>query len=150
LPGGIPTDQYVDSALARFRDTATGAVPPVLLLSGSGGWRLAFHAMVPVLAERHMVVALDPPGPGRTRVLDPQLGYDADAIARSIAGFLNCLGWSARRSWALPGRRVRAADPDPGRARGSPDVKDVDTPHAPEVLPRPRAHPRDPDRRRGA
>jgi hypothetical protein len=106
---GLQTDQYVDTALARFRYTATGAGPPVLLLPGAGGWRLSFHAMVPVLAERHMVVALDPPGQGRTRVLDPEFGYDADAIARSMADFLDVLGWSARRSWAFLGRRVRAA-----------------------------------------
>jgi pimeloyl-ACP methyl ester carboxylesterase len=43
-----------------------------------------------------------------------------------------------------------SADPGPRRARGSPDVTDVDTPYAPDVLPQPRAHPRDPDRRRGA
>jgi hypothetical protein len=59
--------------------------------------------MVPALAERHIVVALDPPGQGRTQVLDPSFGYDADAILRSIAGFFTRLGWSARRSWGTPG-----------------------------------------------
>jgi pimeloyl-ACP methyl ester carboxylesterase len=87
------------------------------------------------------VVALDSPGQGRTRVLDPEFGYEADAIARSIAGFLDVVGLERTaivgHSWAADS----AADPGPRRARGSPDVKDVDTPHAPEVLPPPRAHP---------
>lgn len=74
-----------------------------MLLPGSGGWRLTFHAMVPALAERYTVVALDPPGQGRTQVLDPSFGYDADAVVRSIAGFLDALGLERtaimRRSW---------------------------------------------------
>jgi pimeloyl-ACP methyl ester carboxylesterase len=135
LPGELPADQYVDTALARFRYTTTGAGPPVLLLPGSGGWRLTFHAMVPILAERHTVVALDPPGQGRTQVLDPEFGYDADAIARSIAGFLDALELERTaivgHSWGA-GVGLRFAELYPGRvsrlallAPGGLDVKDA-------------------------
>jgi pimeloyl-ACP methyl ester carboxylesterase len=135
LSEGLPTDQYVDTVLARFRYTLTGAGPPVLLLPGSGGWRLTFHAMVPALAERHTVVALDPPGQGRTRVLDPGFRYDADAIVRSIAGFLDALGLERTaivgHSWG-GGFGLRFAELHPGRvtrlvllAPGGLDVKDA-------------------------
>lgn len=86
------TDRYVDTAVARFRYAMIGSGTPVLLLPGSGGWRLTFHSMAAVLAERHTVFALDPPGQGLTEVLDPDFGNDADAIARSIAVFLDAVG----------------------------------------------------------
>jgi pimeloyl-ACP methyl ester carboxylesterase len=90
-----------------------------LLLPGAGGWRLTFHAMVPVLAERHTVVALDPPGQGLTQVLDPQFGYDADAIVGSIAGFLDALGLERTaivgHSWG-GGFALRFAELYPNRA----------------------------------
>ena len=85
-------DRYVDSTVARFRYAMTGSGPPVLLIPGSGGWRLTFHSMAAALAERHTVVALDPPGQGRTHVLDREFGYDAGAIAQSIAAFLDAIG----------------------------------------------------------
>ena len=86
------TDRYVDTVVARFRYAMIGSGTPVLLLPGSGGWRLTFQTMAEALAERHTVVALDPPGQGLTEVLDPDFGYDADAIARSIAVFLDAVG----------------------------------------------------------
>jgi pimeloyl-ACP methyl ester carboxylesterase len=135
LPGGLPTDQYVDTALARFRYTATGAGPPVLLLPGAAGWRLTFHAMVPALADRHTVFALDPPGQGRTEVLDPAFGYDADAVAGSIAAFLDAVGLERTaivgHSWG-GGFALRLAELYPSRvtrlallAPGGLDVNDV-------------------------
>jgi 4,5:9,10-diseco-3-hydroxy-5,9,17-trioxoandrosta-1(10),2-diene-4-oate hydrolase len=85
-------DQYVDTTQARFRYMQAGTGTPVLLVPGSGGWRLTFHAMAPVLAGRHTVFALDPPGQGLTEVRDPAFGYDVDAIARSINSFLDAVG----------------------------------------------------------
>ncbi|MFG1702620.1 alpha/beta fold hydrolase [Nonomuraea sp. M3C6] len=64
----------------------------MLLLPGSGGWRLTFHAMVGVLAEQHTVYALDPPGQGKTAVTDPAFGHDVDAIAHAIGAFLDAVG----------------------------------------------------------
>ncbi|MEU7856990.1 alpha/beta hydrolase [Nonomuraea sp. NPDC049141] len=85
------SDLYVDTSIARFRYRSTGSGPPVLLLPGSGGWRLSFHAMIEVLAGHHTVYALDPPGQGGTVVLDATFRHDVDAIAHSIAAFLNAL-----------------------------------------------------------
>src|SRR5215207_7222784 len=85
-------DQYVVTAQARFRYMRAGMGTPVLLVPGSGGWRLTFHAMAPVLARRHTVLALDPPGQGLTEVRDPAFGHDADATASSINAFLDAVG----------------------------------------------------------
>lgn len=86
------TDRYVDTAVARFRYARIGSGTPVLLLPGSGGWQLTFHTTAAVLAERHTVFALDPAGQGLTEVVDPDFGYGADSIARSIAVFLDAVG----------------------------------------------------------
>lgn len=86
------TDRYVDTAVARFRYATIGSGTPVLLLPGSGGWRLTFQTAAEVLAEHHTVFALDPPGQGLTEVVDPDFGYDTDAIAQSIASFLDAVG----------------------------------------------------------
>ena len=129
------SDQYVDTAMASFRYARTGTGPPVLLLPGSGGWRLTFHTMAAVLAQRHTVFALDPPGQGLTEVLDPGFGYDADAIPRSIAGFLDAVGLERTaivgHSWG-GGFALRFAQLYPARvtrlallAPGGLDVKDI-------------------------
>jgi 4,5:9,10-diseco-3-hydroxy-5,9,17-trioxoandrosta-1(10),2-diene-4-oate hydrolase len=47
--------------------------------------------MAAVLAQRHAVFALDPPGQGLTEILDPDFDYGADGIARSIAVFLDAV-----------------------------------------------------------
>ena len=129
------TDQYADTASARFRYARAGTGIPVLLLPGSGGWRLTFHTMAGVLAERHTVFALGPPGQGLTEVLDPDFGYDADAIARSIAAFLGAVGLERTaivgHSWG-GGFALRFAELYPERvtrlallAPGGLDVKDT-------------------------
>jgi pimeloyl-ACP methyl ester carboxylesterase len=129
------TDQYVDTAAARFRYVRAGAGTPVLLLPGIGGWRLTFHTMAAVLAERHTVFALDPPGQGLTEVLDPGFGYDADAVAGSIAVFLDAVGLERAavvgHSWG-GGFALRFAELHPERvtrlallAPGGLDVKDI-------------------------
>jgi pimeloyl-ACP methyl ester carboxylesterase len=129
------TDRYVDTAAAKFRYVRIGRGSPVLLLPGSGGWRLTFHTLAEVLAERHTVFALDPPGQGLTEVLDPDFCYDADAIARSIAAFLDAVGlertaivghswgggFALRFSQLYPDRVTRLALLGPGGL----DVKDV-------------------------
>jgi pimeloyl-ACP methyl ester carboxylesterase len=64
----------------------------VVLVPGSGGWRLTFDDMITKLSRTHRVYAVDPPGQGDTRVVDTGFGYDADAIARSIGDFLTAVG----------------------------------------------------------
>src|SRR5215217_303475 len=128
-------DQYVDTAQARFRYMRAGTGTPVLLVPGTGGWRLTFHAMAPVLAGRNTVLALDPPGQGLTEVRDPAFGYDADAIAGSINAFLDAVGVDRTaivgHSWG-GGFALRFAELFPNRvtrlgllAPGGIDVKDV-------------------------
>ncbi|HEU4541323.1 MAG TPA: alpha/beta hydrolase [Jiangellaceae bacterium] len=128
-------DRYIDTEVAKFRYVRIGTGSPVLLLPGSGGWRLTFHTMAEVLAERHTVVALDPPGQGLTEVLDPDFGYDADAIARAIAVFLDAVRLErvaiVGHSWG-GGFGLRFAELNPDRVTrlallgpGGLDVKDV-------------------------
>ena len=88
-------DGAADTAAVRFRYAVAGAGPPVVLVPGSGGWRLSFDDMIGRLAARYRVYAVDPPGQGGTRVVDPGFGYDADAIARSLVDFLDAVGLPA-------------------------------------------------------
>lgn len=80
------------TAAVRFRYAVAGDGPAVVLLPGSGGWRPTFDDMITKLSPRHRVYALDPPGQGRTRVIDREFGYDADAIAQSVGEFLDAVG----------------------------------------------------------
>ncbi|GAB3930329.1 alpha/beta fold hydrolase [Kribbella albertanoniae] len=85
----------VSTAQVRFSYVRAGSGPPVVLLPGAGGWQLTFDALVAELAASHAVYAVDPPGQGGTRVLDSDYGYDADAVASSIADFLDAVGLSS-------------------------------------------------------
>ncbi|MET7332175.1 alpha/beta fold hydrolase [Nonomuraea sp. NPDC005650] len=85
-------ETYLDTESTRFHYARAGNGPPVLLLPGSGGWKLTFEAMLDVLAPHYTVYALDPPGQGATEILDRALPLGADGIARSIAGFLDAVG----------------------------------------------------------
>ncbi|MGW6503411.1 alpha/beta fold hydrolase [Nonomuraea angiospora] len=82
----------VDTEVTRFHYARAGSGPPVLLLPGSGGWKLTFQAMLEVLVPHYTVYALDPPGQGTTEILDRALPLGVDGIARSIAGFLDAVG----------------------------------------------------------
>ncbi len=97
IAGGAPApvdrvSASVDTAVATFHYGRAGSGPPVLLLPGSGGWEFTFQATIEVLARRHTVYALDPPGQGRTEILDPTCPFGADAVARSIGSFLDAVG----------------------------------------------------------
>ncbi|XYI04152.1 alpha/beta fold hydrolase [Sorangium sp. So ce1128] len=127
--------RYVDTAIARFHYARTGTGPPVLLLPGAGGWRLNFRAMIAVLARRHTVYALDPPGQGLTEVRDTAFRYDADAVAESIGAFLDAVALPRTaivgHSWG-GGFALRFAERHPGRvsrlaliAPGGLDVEDA-------------------------
>jgi pimeloyl-ACP methyl ester carboxylesterase len=70
------------------------------------------------LAASHTVYALDPPGQGGTRVLDPGFAYDVDAVADSIGDFLDAVGLSTvalvGHSWG-GGFALRVAELHPER-----------------------------------
>lgn len=113
-------DIFLNTPVASFRYHRAGSGPPVLLLPGSGGWRLTFHTMIDVLSSRHTVYALDPPGQGGTVVVDPEFRHDADAIAHAIAAFLDATELSevavVGHSWG-GGFALRMAELHPTRVR---------------------------------
>jgi pimeloyl-ACP methyl ester carboxylesterase len=83
---------YVETASARFHYARTGTGPPVLLVPGGGGWRLNFSALATVLSRSHTVYALDPPGQGRTEIVEADFDFGADGMAQSIGTFLDAVG----------------------------------------------------------
>ena len=91
MASGI-TEDVVDTARVRFGYARTGTGPPVVLVPGSGGWRLTFEALAARLSTSHTVYAIDPPGQGATRVTDGSFGYDVDAVTHAIAALLDALG----------------------------------------------------------
>ncbi len=106
------------TAEVRFSYARAGSGPPVVLVPGAGGWRLTFGAMVAELASRYTVYAVDPPGQGGTRVLGSDFAHDADAVALSIADFLDAVGLSqvamVGHSWG-GGFALRLAELQPER-----------------------------------
>lgn len=126
---------FVDTEVARFHYSRTGHGPPLLLIPGSGGWRFNFQAMIPVLAQRHAVYALDPPGQGLTGIVEMTFPSGVDDIARSIGIFLDAVGLPritiVGHSWG-GGFALRFAELHPDRvdrlaliAPGGLDVRDV-------------------------
>jgi pimeloyl-ACP methyl ester carboxylesterase len=131
----VTREGFVETAVARFHYSRTGDGPPLLLLPGSGGWRFNFQAMIPVLAQRHTVYALDPPGQGLTEILETTFPSGADDIAGSVGSFLDAVGVSGTaivgHSWG-GGFALRFAELNPDRvsllaliAPGGLDIKDV-------------------------
>ncbi|WP_406274465.1 alpha/beta hydrolase [Nocardia sp. NBC_00881] len=82
----------IDTAVAHFHYAQAGTGPPVLLLPGSGGWKLTLTDLTAALARRHTVYALDPPGQGLTRIHDRSTRFGTDAVADSIRTFLDAVG----------------------------------------------------------
>jgi pimeloyl-ACP methyl ester carboxylesterase len=84
-------EKVAETSVARFTYAVGGSGSPVLLLSGSGGWRLTFETLAKHLSSTHTVYALDPPGLGGTRVKDPTFRYDADAVSDLLTAFLDAV-----------------------------------------------------------
>jgi pimeloyl-ACP methyl ester carboxylesterase len=108
----------LETTSVRFSYAVSGAGPAVILIPGSGGWRLSFDAMVRQLSASHTVYAVDPPGQGGTRVVDSGFGYGVDAIVEALAQFLTAAGLPAvavvGHSWG-GGYALRLAQLHPGR-----------------------------------
>jgi pimeloyl-ACP methyl ester carboxylesterase len=133
--GAMVEQRALDTPAVRFRYAVAGVGPPVVPGAGQWGRQLTFHRTITALAARHRVFALDPPGQGGTRVVDPSFGYDANAIARSLADFLDGVELPAAstvgHSWG-GGIRTAARPAAPERvsalallAPGGLDVPDV-------------------------
>jgi pimeloyl-ACP methyl ester carboxylesterase len=111
-------ETHVDTEGARVHYARAGSGPPVLLLPGSGGWKLTFQAMLGVLAQQYTVYAVDPPGQGSTEILDRASPFGVDAIARCIHDFLDAVNVQrpmiVGHSWG-GGFALRLAELHPGR-----------------------------------
>ncbi|NUT34464.1 MAG: alpha/beta hydrolase [Hamadaea sp.] len=84
--------RHVDTPVARFHYTRTGQGTPVVLVAGGGQWLYSYRHLVPALAERHTVYAVDLPGQGYTTLNDTEFGYDLDAMAGALGSFMDAVG----------------------------------------------------------
>jgi pimeloyl-ACP methyl ester carboxylesterase len=73
--------------------TRTGTGPPLVLLHGIGSWRGAWGPVLPELARRFDVIAVDLPGFGESAALSAEPA--PAALAAAVAGFLDELGIAA-------------------------------------------------------
>ena len=80
------------SALAYTR---TGSGAPMVLLHGIGSWRHAWDPVLPALAERFDVIAVDLPGFGESDQLPAGAEASQAALAAAVAGLLDELGVTA-------------------------------------------------------
>ena len=70
----------------------SGQGEPLVLLHGIGSSRAAWQAVVPALAERFDVIAVDLPGFGASAPLPADTEPSPAALAAAVAGLLNDLG----------------------------------------------------------
>ena len=75
--------------------TRTGAGAPLVLLHGIGSSRHAWDPVVPALAGRFDVIAVDLPGFGDSEPLPPEVEPRPSALAAAVAGLLDDLGITA-------------------------------------------------------
>lgn len=81
--------QYVDLGGTKVRYIKTGAGPNIVLLHTLRTQLDLFERIVPELAKRFTVLALDYPGHGYSDI--PDARYDADFFVRLVEGFLDVL-----------------------------------------------------------
>ncbi len=81
--------------MTRLAFTRRGAGAPLVLLHGLGSSRRAFDAVVPALAERFEVLAVDLPGFGDSKPFAPQQEPHPAALAGAVGGLLEELGVDA-------------------------------------------------------
>jgi pimeloyl-ACP methyl ester carboxylesterase len=75
--------------------TRTGAGAPLVLLHGIGSSRHAWDPVIPALARRFDVIAVDLPGFGDSGPLPPEAEPRPAALAAAVAGLLDDLGITA-------------------------------------------------------
>jgi magnesium chelatase accessory protein len=68
-----------------------GEGPDLLLIHGSGGATHSWRGVMPILALRHRVIAVDLPGQGFTRVGRPR--FSLDAMAADLWALVRSQGW---------------------------------------------------------
>ena len=83
------------SAVPALAFTRTGSGAPLVLLHGLGSSRAAWDSVVPALAERFDVIAVDLPGFGDSDPLPPGVIAAPAVLAASVAALLDGLGHDA-------------------------------------------------------
>jgi pimeloyl-ACP methyl ester carboxylesterase len=78
--------------VAATRYSRSGAGEPLVLLHGLGASRGAWEAIVPALAQRFDVIAVDLPGFGASAPLPAEIEPSPAELAAAVAGPLNDLG----------------------------------------------------------
>jgi pimeloyl-ACP methyl ester carboxylesterase len=77
------TDTFVDAGGSRIRYLSVGSGPQLVLLHTLRTQLDMFQKVIPALAERHRVLALDYPGHGHSDA--PDARYDAEFFVASVA-----------------------------------------------------------------
>jgi pimeloyl-ACP methyl ester carboxylesterase len=85
--------QHVDAAGTRLHVVAAGSSEPVVLIAGWPQSLWAWRFVLPELAKRRRVYAIDPPGMGDSAI--PAPAYDVDAAAEIIHAVTKQLGLRA-------------------------------------------------------
>ena len=85
--------RFVDVRPHRWHVQEAGAGPTILLLHGAGGATQTWRRLMPLLAERHHVVAPDLPGQGFSRMGTRQR-CTLRLMAQDIAALCEDQGWS--------------------------------------------------------
>ncbi|MGI9090590.1 MAG: alpha/beta fold hydrolase [Gemmatimonadaceae bacterium] len=73
----------------RLHYIRIGTGPSVVLLPGGGTWTYEYRNIIPSLAERHTVYAIDMPGEGYTQPLTSDPQYNLPSLSRLLGDFLN-------------------------------------------------------------
>jgi pimeloyl-ACP methyl ester carboxylesterase len=83
--------QLVQAGEVKIHAVVGGAGPPLVLVHGFPQTWWAWHKVMPILAERHTIVAVDLRGAGASDV--PLRGYDKATLAHDIHHVMTALGW---------------------------------------------------------
>ncbi len=88
-------ERYVASGRLTWYLQEAGAGPGVLLVHGAGSSADSFRALMPLLAARHRVIAVDLPGHARTRARE---GFQADLphVAAALGELLSTISFEPR------------------------------------------------------
>ncbi|MFL6193014.1 MAG: alpha/beta fold hydrolase [Thermoanaerobaculia bacterium] len=88
----LPADRFVRVGDQLVHVEQTGEGEPILLLHGFGGSAYSWRKVVPALAERHRVLALDLNGFGYTQRPSTRESYTREGQARLVLGVMDALG----------------------------------------------------------
>ncbi|RDI53083.1 alpha/beta fold hydrolase [Nocardia mexicana] len=84
--------RYAETDLATFHYTVTGSGSPVVLIAGGGLWQYSWRDVIPELARRHTVYAVEMPSQGYTELRRKDFAFDLPAMSAAIGSFLDAVG----------------------------------------------------------